>query len=280
MGEISNLEHERIDDIPMIVGICQQLQLAEVVHRHLGTHGLQSGLNNGQLCVGWLIYVLSQGSHTKVGVEEWSQCRCHSLGHLLHLLHQSLRPGEFGDDRLGRLLHRLSQDKRWKDLEADLWSATVVVHEMVLEGIRLDGTTSYGHHQVREDGLMQFGMSKDHRPDLPQLKLMVAAAEPSGHLIASDLHSGQRADDPLYTPLIHRVRAMLGRKGLLYTGDCKMSALETRADLVRQGDFYLMPLALTGKQAEAFRQQCHHCRFLPSGLAGEPILDFGFWILD
>jgi transposase len=169
-------------------------------------------------------------------------------------LGQLLRPGEFGDDRLGRLLHRLSQDWRWEALEADLWSATVVVHEINLDGIRLDSTTSYGHHQVSEDGVMQFGLSKDHRPDLPQLKLMAAAAEPSGHLIASDIYSGQRVDDPLYTPLIDRVRALLGRKGLLYTGDCKMSALETRADLVRQGDFYLMPLALTGRQVESFNQ--------------------------
>ena len=39
--------------------------------------------------------------------------------------------------------------------------------------------------------LMQHGYSKDHRPDLPQLKLM-AAAEPSGHLIASDVWSQGR----------------------------------------------------------------------------------------
>ena len=33
-----------------------------------------------------------------------------------------------------------------------------------------------------------------------------------------------------------------------------MSALETRANLARQGDFYLMPLALTGRQVESFNQ--------------------------
>ena len=251
MLEISPLYHERIDDIPALIGVCQRLRLPEVVNRHLGTHGLQDGFNNGQLCVGWLSYILSQGTHTKVGVEEWAQRRRHSLGQLLQ---HPLRPGEFGDDRLARLLHRLSQDHRWEPLEAELWSATLVVHEICLEGVRLDSTTSYGHHQIRETGIMQWGHSKDHRPDLPQLKLMAAAAEPSGHLIASDIYSGQRADDPLYTPLIRRVRAILGRKGLLYSGDCKMSALETRSELVQAGDFYLMPLALTGKQAETFEQ--------------------------
>jgi transposase len=45
------------------------------------------------------------------------------------------------------------------------------------------------------------------------------------------------------------VRQQLGRKGLLYAGDCKMAALETRAELVAHGDFYLMPLPRTGEVA-------------------------------
>jgi transposase len=97
---------------------------------------------------------------------------------------------------------------------------------------------------------MQYGHSKDHRPDLPQVKLMAAAAEPSGHWLACDIHTGQAADDPLYRPLVARVRQMVGRSGLLYVGDSKMAALATRADLVAHGDYYLMPLPLTGETGE------------------------------
>ena len=75
---------------------------------------------------------------------------------------------------------------------------------------------------------MQLGHSKDHRPDLPQLKIMVAVAELSGHILASDFYLGQTADDPLYLPMTRRVRILLGRRGLLYVGDCKMAALATR----------------------------------------------------
>ncbi len=115
MLEISELYHERIDDLPVVIGICQRLNLVEAVNHHIGTHGLQAGLNNGQLCVGWLGYILSQGNHNKVSVEEWAEHHTHSLGRLLG---QSLRSGEFGDDRLGRLLRRLSQDDHWNALEA------------------------------------------------------------------------------------------------------------------------------------------------------------------
>src|SRR6266568_4602709 len=63
--------------------------------------------------------------------------------------------------------------------------------------------------------------------------------------------SGERADDGLYLPIIERIRTGLKTTGLLFVGDCKMSALETRAYLARHQDFYLSPLPLTGATAEA-----------------------------
>ena len=90
--------------------------------------------------------------------------------------------------------------------------------------------------------MFQFGHSKDHRPDLPQVKVMQAVLDPLGMPLATDVVSGERADDPLYVPCIRRVQAGLGRRGLLYVGDCKMAARETRAFIQSQGDFYLCPL--------------------------------------
>src|SRR5205814_5338922 len=115
-----------------------------------------------------------------------------------------------------------------------------------VERVRLDATTTYGYHAIDADGLMQLGHSKDHRPDLPQIKLMAAAAEPAGLFLAGDVHPGNAADDPLYLPLYRRVRTMLGQTGLLYAGDCKMAALEIRAEIAANQDFYLTRLPLTG----------------------------------
>ena len=39
--------------------------------------------------------------------------------------------------------------------------------------------------------------------------------------------SGERAHDGLYLPIIERMRRGLDKTGLLFVGDCKMSALET-----------------------------------------------------
>jgi len=122
---------------------------------------------------------------------------------LERLLGQAIRPTDFTDDRLGNLLRRMSHTDDWNALEAALWHTTLAVYAVELTGVRLDSTTITGYHTPTEDGLKQLGHSKDHRPDLPQLKLM-AAAEPAGHLLAHDPVAGQHADDPLYTPLIQR----------------------------------------------------------------------------
>jgi transposase len=143
MTQTLTLRHERIDDIPLIIGLANQLRLAEILDAHLGTHGLQQGLNNGQLAVGWLAYILSQGDHRKSAVREWANARAYMLSQLLG---QRLREVDFGDDRLGGVLQRLSNDEAWEAIEEDLWAATVAVYELELTGIRLDSTTSYGYH--------------------------------------------------------------------------------------------------------------------------------------
>jgi hypothetical protein len=247
MAEELTLTHERVDDIPLLIGLAQKLHLPEVLDRHLGNHGNHQGLSNGWLATVWLAYILSESDHRKSSVEEWAWQHRQMLERLLG---QPIRRTEFNDDRLGIVLHRLSQQAAWEAIEDDLWQATVDVYDLEVTSVRLDSTTTYGYHTLTEDGVMQYGHSKDHRPDLPQLKLMAAAAEPSGHLLACDVHPGQAADDPLYRPLLTRVRQMLGRSGLLYVGDSKMAALATRADIVAHGDYYLMPLPLTGETAQ------------------------------
>ena len=269
MDEDILLTHERVDDIPLLIGLAQKLRLPELLDRHIGNHGHHQGISNGWLTVVWLAFILSEGDHCKAHVQEWADRHQRTLSQLLG---QGLRPVEFTDDRLGIVLRRLSNPQAWQDLEADLWESTLMVYEMApVESVRVDATTTYGCHSVTPDGLMQYGFSKDHRPDCAQLKLMAAAVEPHGHLLAADVHSGERPDDPLYVPLIDRVRQMLGRTGLLYVGDSKMAAFSTRADIVAHGDDYLAPLAATGADGQQMPGWIEAA--VTGQQATEPILD-------
>jgi transposase len=90
---------------------------------------------------------------------------------------------------------------------------------------------------VNEQGLLQLGHSKDDRPDLGQLKVALACLDPLGMPVATEVLSGEKADDPVYLPIIARVREGIAKSGLLYIGDCKMAALQTRASIQFHGDF-------------------------------------------
>ena len=116
--------------------------------------------------------------------------------------------------------------------------------------IRCDATTVSGDHEVTEGGLVQCGQRKDD-PTRPQITVMMGALDPLGMPLATDVLSGERADDGLYIPIIERIRRGLKTTGLLFVGDCKMRALETRAYLARPQDFSWSPLPLTGATAEA-----------------------------
>ena len=80
---------------------------------------------------------------------------------------------------------------------------------------------------------------------------MMGSLDPLGMPLSTDVLSGQRADDGLYLPIIKRIRHGLHKTGLLFVGDCKMSALDTRAYLAQHQDMYLSPLPFTGATAEA-----------------------------
>ena len=80
---------------------------------------------------------------------------------------------------------------------------------------------------------------------------MMGSLDPLGMPLSTDVLSGERADDGLYIPIIERMRSGLHKTSLLFVGDCKMSALDTRAYLARHQDWYLSPLPLTGATAEA-----------------------------
>jgi transposase len=252
MDATLQLTHERVDDVPLLLGFLMKLQVPEIIDRQYPPHPLHEGLSNGWLVTVWLAYILSQADHRKSHVQEWVE----SLQHTIEtLISQPIRPVEFGDDRLTLVLKRLSDLAHWQELESLLWSAQCEVYALPpVERVRLDATTTYGYHTVEDDGLMQLGHSKDHRPDLPQIKLMAAAAEPSGLYLAGDVHPGNAADDPLYLPLYRRIRQMLDQTGLLYAGDCKMAALETRAEIAAGGDFYLTRLPLTGEVPAQFEK--------------------------
>ena len=240
MNETPTVITERVDDIPLLLAHLERMGVQRLLDEHFPTHGNWAGLSLGWIAVVWLTHILSEADHRLNHVQAWSERRLETLHRCTG---QPVCPLDFSDDRLASVLRALSVDTRWDAFEAALSPWLLRVYDLRTERVRLDSTTASGYGPVTPDGLFQFGHSKDRRPDLPQVKVMLATLDPLGLPVATDVLPGQRADDPLYIPAITRVRKSLGGQGLLYVGDCKMAALETRALLQAGGDFYLCPLS-------------------------------------
>jgi transposase len=148
------------------------------------------------------------------------------------------------------VLRYLSDDAKWTAIERELGGRLIRVYRLPKECVRLDSTTVSVYHDPEGTELIRYGHSKDQRPDLAQLKVMLGTLDPLGAPLVTQVVSGNRADDELYIPAIDQARSVVGQKGLLYIGDNKMEALSTRAHLVAGGDYYLTPLSLKGEQAE------------------------------
>ena len=238
---------ERVDDVALLIAQMIKMGLPEVLDQHIPRHWKQRRLSWGWTSVIWLAYILTEGDHRKVSVEAYIQGMKCTLNHLTA---QVIEPLDFSDDRLSHLLKHLSKPTYWRKIEEDLNERSIEVYDLAQEVIRCDATTVSGDHEVRDEGLFQFGHSKDD-PSRPQIKIMIGSLDPLGMPLATAVLSGERADDGLYLPIIDRIRSGLDKSGLLFVGDCKMSALETRWHLASHQQLYLSPLPLTGSTAEA-----------------------------
>ena len=213
---------ESVDDIPVLIGKLERMRVRELADQHFKPHGNWQGCSVGQVVEVWLAYVLSEGDHRLSQVQEWVKNRVKTLSFSLKT---EVRPEDFSDDRLAIVLDLFSKDEAWRLFECDMTQGVIRIYDLKGNLVRLDSTTGSGYWRVDENGLFQLGHSKDHRPDLPQFKVMLATL------------------DPLYIPAIDQARTNLGRSGLLYVGDCKIMSFETRLHVAAGGDYYLGPFS-------------------------------------
>jgi len=245
---------ERVDDIPVLLAQGKKIQVAELLDQHFVPHGNWQGTSLGWTSLIWLTHILSEGDHRLIKAAQWAENRLHTLEVSAG---QAVHAQEWSDDRLEIVLDTLSNTEKWQAFETDLNRQTFRVYNLKPGRVRVDSTTASGYWMVTPEGLFQYGHSKEHRPDLPQLKVMISALDPLGMPAATQVISGECADDKLYIPAIEQVSKSLDEHGLLYVGDCKMASLGTRAFIVASQDTYLCPLAekqMPHKTLEAYLQ--------------------------
>jgi transposase len=245
--EEMTIQTEIIDDVPLLIGQQRRMGIGAVLNAVINPHGNRQGLSIGAMVEAWLGYIVSQADHRMCVVEEWAEDKQEMLEQAMG---EEVNVKDFTDDRLASVLRYLSDDESWQAIETELGRRLIRVYDLKRAPVRMDSTTVAVYHEVEEDGLFQHGHSKDHRPDLPQFKVMLGSLDPMGMPIATLVVGGNEADDGLYIPTVEQTQKVVGKGGHLYVGDCKMSALATRAFIQAGQDFYLTTLPKTGKTPE------------------------------
>lgn len=239
INPISTIVTERVDDIPLLLTHLMEMGVPNLLDSHFATHNNWDGLSLGWTTTIWLTHILSQADHRLNRVQDWVSQHLKTISNTTNL---TIRALDFSDDRLAIILRYLNQDESWQKYEQEQGKHLLRVYDLKKKRVRLDGTTASSHIAATEDGLFQLGHSKDHRPDLAQVKIMLASLDPLGLPLSTLVVDGSKADDPLYEPVIEQVRTILNQEGVLYIGDTKMAALAIRTKIENANDYYLMPL--------------------------------------
>jgi len=246
------IDSERIDDIPLLMHWMLEMHIDRIIDAAIGApHGNRQGLSYGQLAVVYLAYILSQCRHFLSPVREWvakhQQCLTQALG-------QPIGETDFTDDRLEDLLDAVGQEDVGEKIEKQLSQHLIRAYELPTDTARIDTTTVNVYHRPEKESILDYGVSKDHRPDLRQFKEVLSTLDPVGIPLCSAMVAGNCADDPLYLPIWQRMVEVIGRADFLVVGDCKLASLANRAQIQEGGGYYLAPLAMTGDAPEQLRR--------------------------
>jgi transposase len=248
---------ERVDDVALLIGQMVKRGFVEGLDRPLPRHWKQRRGSWGGTAVLWLASLLTEGDHRHVSVEAYIPGMHNTLSHLSG---QRIAPLDCRDDRVGHLLQHVSTSQYWHEIAQDLTARSLEVYDLSQDVIRCDATTVSGDHDVTAEGLGQFGHSTDD-PTRPQITVLMGSWDPLGRPLATEVWSGERADEGFSMALIERIEAGLHTAGLLCVGDWKRSALATRAHLVGRQHGDLSPVPCTGATAEAM------AGWIPEGIA-------------
>jgi transposase len=242
-------ESERADDLPVIVHWLKQMEIEKLIDQEFPSpHGNRQGLSYGQLAVLLLTYMISQADHRLCAVEPWVAFHHRTLewatGWKIGLKDAT-------DDRLADLLKLLGCEEHQaiETIEIKLGQHLIRAYELPTEVARSDTTSFSVYHepseQTNKESLLNFGYSKDRRPDLVQYRQMLATLDPNGLPLLGTTLPGQGTDESHYFPTWKHLAEIIGHKNFLFLADCKASSWANRAMIDLEGGIYCFPLAMT-----------------------------------
>ena len=251
------LQSERLGALPVIDRFLARMGLAALLDRHLPASDARVSLP-AATAIGVLVANLCVEREPLYGLAEWAGAFEPGL--------VGLAPGEAGllnDDRVGRALDALFDADR-ASLLTELTLGAIGEFAVDCSQLHNDSTSialhgAYAAANGRERGgkptpAATFGHSKDHRPDLKQLVLILTVSADGAVPLAHRLADGNTTDDTTHIDTWEGLRALAGRSDFLYVADSKLCTREQMAHIDRGGGRFVTVLPRTRKEDGLLRE--------------------------
>ena len=245
---------EEIDQIPMIAHMIKNMRVDILIDKIWPVHGNHQGLTHGQLAILFIIYVIHMLNHRFSYMEEWV------IKHktvLEEVTGWKIGDKDATDDMICALVGRLGgNDAKLMEFQRSHGQHIISAYELPTGCARYDTTSVNVHHSTENNvkGILNFGHSKDNRPDLLQFKQGLGTLDPAGVPLLTETMAGNCADDTRYVPVWREMSRTIGHTEFLYVADCKAASLENRAVIDQENGFYLFPLPMTGTVPEELKR--------------------------
>ena len=253
---VAQTTSERVDDLPLILHWLQTMQIAEIMdEQRMPAHKNRQGLSYGQLSVLFVAYVVTQSDHRLNQIEGWVRAHHRTLEALTGW---RIGDKDASDDRLADLLSVLGGSDDLGPMEERMGRHLVRAYALPTDVARCDSSSFSVYHESDNGSavvpVLQYGYSKDHRPDLLQYRHGLGTIDPAGIPLVSATLPGNGADDPMYVPFWHGLVSAIGHRDFIYIADAKAASYENRAKLSRADGLYCFPLPLTGQIPDRLKQ--------------------------
>ncbi|MCA1678081.1 MAG: IS1634 family transposase [Actinobacteria bacterium] len=250
-AEALKLESQRLGALPIVDRFLGRMNVAALLDRHLPAGDARVTLPAANV-IGVLVRNLCLEREPLYGLAEWAD------GFEPGLV--GLAPGEavlLNDDRVGRALEQLFDADRGS-LLTELTLHAIGEFAVDCSQLHNDSTSIALHGDYTQaDGrarggkptpALLLGHSKDHRPDLKQLVLILTVSADGAVPLAHRVADGNTSDDSTHIDTWDGLVALTGRTDFLYVADSKLCTREQMRHIDAPGGRFVTVLPRTRKE--------------------------------
>lgn len=252
------LDSQALGALPIVCHFLERMRVGVLLERYLPAVDARSALAPAR-AVGLLVRNLCVCRAPLYGLREWAA----SFDPRLLGLQSADEVELLNDDRLGRALERLFDADR-ASLLTELMLGVIAEFGIDCSQLHNDSTSISVHGEYKlADGReregkptvqITFGHSKDHRPDLKQLVVILTVSADGAVPLTHRICDGNTADATTHIASWEALRALTGRADFLYVADCKLVSREQMGHIDSHGGRFLSVLPRGRTETRALRE--------------------------